>query len=150
MRVSWLAPPIFLLHFLEEGPRFLAWINSRVEPDLSYAWFLGLNGTALVGTTALAATAAVSRSRGAALAFLCWGSFLMLANGLLHLGATVLFGEYCPGSVTAALLYLPYFAWLFVTVGGSRRDRIAVTLAGAVPMLAQGYAVLVEGSRLLW
>jgi Protein of unknown function with HXXEE motif len=150
MRVSWLAPPIFLLHFLEEGPRFLAWINSRVDPDLSYGWFLGLNGTALLATTALAATAAHSRSRGAALAFLCWASFLMLANGLLHLGATVYFGEYCPGSISAALLYLPYFAWLFATVGGNLKERGAVTLAGAAPMLAQGYAVLFEGTRLLW
>jgi len=150
MRGVWLAPPIFLLHFLEEGPRFLAWINHRVDPDLSNAWFLGLNGVALVVTVTLAAAAALSRTRGAALAFLCWGSFLMLANGLLHLGATALFGEYCPGSITAALLYLPYFAWLFVTVGGSRRDRIAITLAGAKPMLAQGYTVLFEGTRLLW
>jgi len=150
MRVSWLAPPIFLLHFLEEGPRFLAWINSRVDPDLSNASFLGLNATALLATTALAATAALSRSRAAALAFLGWASFLMLANGLLHLGATAYFGEYCPGSVTAALLYLPYFARLFATVGGSRRDRSAVTLVGAAPMLAQGYAVLFEGSRRLW
>lgn len=150
---AWLAPPIFLCHFLEEGTRFLAWLNLRADPDMSVGSFYAINAVALLVTVALAA-AAVAGGRWSALLFLGWLGFLMLGNGILRLLATVYFAEYCPGSVTAALLYLPYFAWMLHRV----RTRLGVawgrcalaTLFGALPMLAQGYAVLVMGRRLLW
>jgi hypothetical protein len=59
---------------------------------------------ALLVTVALAAAAGAG-GRGSALLFLGWLGFLMLGNGILRLLATVYFAEYCPGSVTAALLY---------------------------------------------
>ena len=154
MRSAWLAPPIFLLHVLEEAPGFVAWFNRHVDVDLTFEGFVALNATGFLVTAALAALAATSPGRGPALGLLAWLGFLMLANGLLHIGATLYFGEYAPGAVTAALLYLPYFAWLFHALGTRLRigpgTRAAAALAGAVPMLAQGYAVLVEGRRLLW
>lgn len=42
-RVILLAPAIFLLHVLEEAPRFVDWFNSLVQPHISQDNFLGVN-----------------------------------------------------------------------------------------------------------
>jgi hypothetical protein len=78
----------------------------------------------------------------------------MLANGTLHLLASAIDGAYCPGAITAAALYLPYFAFAFAACRriGSLSLRAGITAAGigALPMLAQGVGVLIVGRRLLW
>jgi hypothetical protein len=41
---------------------------------------------------------------GLALGLVGWLGFLMLANGVLHLVATVIDGAYCPGAITSGVL----------------------------------------------
>jgi hypothetical protein len=147
-----LTPIIFVLHVVEEAPTFVSWFNRLVEPDISEASFLTVNATAFVITVVLAAVLAVTREPAAAVIDLTWIAFLMLANGVFHLTATVVHRSYCPGSVTAAVLYLPYFAVLFWVV--LKRLRVplsvalAVTVLGALPMAVHGYLIVFRGSRL--
>jgi hypothetical protein len=99
-------------------------------------------------------TAAVASSSepaaGAALA--AWVGFLMLANGLFHLVATMVHGRYCPGVVTGTLIYLPYGVLLLrgiVRSGNLCPASVAACAAlGAVPMLVHGYLIVFRGSRL--
>lgn len=147
-----LAPIIFVLHVIEEGSRFVPWFNRLVEPDITEASFLRVNATAFVITLVLTAILAMTREPVAAVIDLAWIACLMLANGLFHLIAMVVHHTYSPGAVTAALLYLPYFAVLFAAVRKRLRVPLSVavvaTVLGALPMAAHGYLIVFRGSRL--
>lgn len=144
-------PVIFALHVLEEAPRFVTWFNSRVTPPISQGTFLNVNAIAFVITLGVALALFASRGLLEGLVGAAWVSFLMLANGLFHLVATIAHGAYCPGVVTGVLLYLP-FALLF-TRAVARETRapglvLVAALAGAVPMVLHGYLIVFRGSRL--
>ena len=151
-RLILLAPVLFILHVGEEAPGFVAWFNAHVEPPITEELFLGVNLTGLVITVAVTALMSWSRDRAMAALAVAWLSFLMFANGLFHLLATLVEASYAPGVVTATFLYLPYF----VTFGLQllRRREISglaalgAVLVGATPMVVHGYLILFEGSRL--
>jgi hypothetical protein len=149
-----LAPLVFALHVYEEYPAFIEWMNRRVSVPMTTETFALVNGAAFLVTLTLAVSAALRPSRTLALVLVGWLSFLMLANGTLHLLATAIDRAYCPGAITAAALYLPYFALAFAAcrrIGPlSMRAGITAAAIGALPMLAQGVGVVVVGRRLLW
>lgn len=153
--ITWLAllaPIVFVLHVVEEAPTFVSWFNAHVEPDITEASFLRVNGTAFVITVALAAVLAATRDSVTALLDLAWVAFLFFANAVFHLTATVVHRSYCPGAITAAVLYLPYFAVLFAVVLKRLRVPVSVALGvsilGAIPMAVHGYLIVFRGSRL--
>ena len=151
-RALLLAPPVFIVHFLEESPGFVAWFNSHVARGITPGLFWGVNLTALFITLAVVAFEWCSRtplSLGAALSWLC---FLMFANAIFHVAGSLVDGRYVPGLVTAVLLYLPFYVWLFVRALKSGRVTAAALLTAAVtcslPMLIHGYLILSRGERL--
>jgi hypothetical protein len=161
MAPSWLTlrrlaialPVIFILHVIEEAPAFLGWFNARVEPDITARMFWSVNATAFVITLAVAAiVAAAPRERAAAMTAVAWVGFLMLANGVFHIVATVADGAYAPGVITAILLYLPATLLLIQAVArehGMPPTRVAaVALAAGIPMYVHGWRIVFEGSRL--
>lgn len=147
-----LAPVVFVIHVIEEAPTFVPWFNSIVEPDISQATFLTVNGVGFLITVALSGALAATRSPAIAVVDLAWLGFLFFANALLHLTATVVLDRYSPGAITAACLYLPYFALLFAAA--VRRLRVGWSVAllaavlGALPMAAHAYLIVFRGSRL--
>jgi|SRR5215213_1016325 len=147
-----LAPVVFVVHVAEEAPTFVSWFNRLVEPDISEPLFLRVNATAFVITVVLAAVLAATREPAVAVIDLAWMAFLFFANALFHLTATVVHHTYSPGAVTAAVLYLPYFAVLFSVVLKRMRVPVSValvvTILGALPMAAHGYLIVFRGSRL--
>jgi len=151
-RALLLAPLIFIVHFLEESPGFVEWFNSHVARGITPGLFWSVNFTALFITLAVVAFEWFSRtplSLGVALA---WLGFLMFANALFHIAGSLVDGRYVPGLVTAVLLYLPYYIWLFVRALKSRRVTAAALLTAVVPcslpMLIHGYLILFRGDRL--
>ncbi|HEX8147104.1 MAG TPA: HXXEE domain-containing protein [Pyrinomonadaceae bacterium] len=151
-RALLLAPPIFVVHFLEESPGFVGWFNSHVARGITPSLFWTVNLTALSVTLAVVAFEWFSRtplSLGAALAWLC---FLMFANALFHIAGALVDKRYVPGLFTAVLLYLPFYLWLFARALKSRRVTAAALLTAAVtcslPMLIHGYLILFRGGRL--
>lgn len=150
--VALLAPAVFVIHVIEEAPTFVSWFNSLVEPDISEPLFLTVNGVAFLITIALAGALAATRNPAVAVVDLAWLGFLMFANALFHLVATVVHHRYSPGAITAACLYLPYFALLFAIA--LRRLRVSwsvalvATVLGSLPMAAHGYLIVFRGSRL--
>jgi len=147
-----LAPPIFIVHFLEESPGFVEWFNSHVARGITPSLFWTVNLTALFITLAVVAFEWFSRtplSLGVALA---WLGFLMFANAAFHVAGAFVDKRYVPGLVTAVLLYFPYYLWLFVRALKSGRVTAAALLTAAVPctlpMLIHGYLILFRGDRL--
>jgi uncharacterized protein with HXXEE motif len=154
-RRSWfdpilLAPVIFVCHFLEESPRFVSWFNSHVARGITSDLFWTVNLTALVITLFVVVVGWLSRSSGSAILIAGWFGFLMGANALFHIVGGFVDRAYVPGLITAVLLYVPYYSWLFVRIT-RRAGPVAVTAAaliGATPMLIHGYLILFRGSRL--
>jgi len=147
-----LAPIIFVCHFLEESPTFVPWFNTHVARGITSGLFWRVNLTALVITLIVVAVEWSSRSSASMVLVIAWFGFLMFANAIFHIAGAFVDRRYVPGLVTAVLLYLPYYSWLFVR---GRKDKrvsvpamIAAAVIGAVPMLAHGYLILFRGSRL--
>jgi hypothetical protein len=147
-----LAPPIFIVHFLEEAPTFVSWFNSHVARGITSGMFWRVNLTALVITLMVVTFEWFSRSSLSLVLVVAWFGCLMLANGLFHIVGAIVDGRYVPGLVTAAFLYLPYYFWLFGRAVKSKRVGVPVlilsAIIGAIPMLAHGFLILFRGSRL--
>ena len=147
-----LAPVIFICHFLEEAPGFVEWFNSHVARGITPELFLRVNIYALVITLIVVGIEWLSRSASSLTLVISWLGFLMLANAILHVAGALVDRQYVPGLVTAVLLYLPYYSWLFVKALRSERANPAVLSAaavlGSIPMLIHGYLIVFRGSRL--
>jgi hypothetical protein len=152
-RLAIALPAVFLLHVAEEAPGFVAWFNAHVDPDITDREFRWVTGSGLVITLILATLVAVSRERVLAIAATGWIGFLMLANGIFHVVATVMDGAYAPGFATALLLYLPV-SLLWIAVAARELPMrlpavVAIALIGGIPMYVHGYRIVFEGSRLI-
>lgn len=146
-----LAPVLFLVHILEEVPGFLHWLNSVRSPAVPESGYLAGNLPYLLITTVLAVAAASYRRKGPALVLLVWLSYVMFANTLFHVTATVALRRYCPGLITAVALYLPYFFWF----AGYLRTRFQIpasVVAGTAILSTwvvyyQWHTILFEAAR---
>lgn len=151
-RVLLLAPVIFVCHFLEESPTFVQWFNSHVGRGITFELFLQVNIFALVITLAVVGIEWLFRTAFSMALAVGWFALLMFANAIFHIAAGVVDGRYVPGLVTAAVLYFPYYSWLFVRAVKSERVNVAVLFAsavlGSIPMLVHGYLILFRGDRL--
>ena len=153
VRILTLAMPlIFIAHVVEEAPGFVAWFNSLVNPPITQALFLSVNATAFVITIIVAVLVATVHDTLVGLIGVAWVGFLMLANGLFHIVATIALSRYCPGVATATLLYLPFSVFFVRAVarefGLNSLVASSVALLGGVPMYIHGYLIVFRGSRL--
>jgi hypothetical protein len=151
-RALLLAPFIFIVHFLEESPGFVEWFNSHVARGITPGLFWTVNLTGLFITLTVVAFEWFSRTPLSLGVVLAWLGFLMLANAVFHIAGSLVDGRYVPGLITAVLLYLPYYIWLFVRALKSGRITAVALLTAAVPcslpMLIHGYLILFRGDRL--
>ncbi len=153
LRVLLLAAPlIFIAHFSEEAPGFVAWFNARVQRSITTPLFWTVNYTALGITVGVVILEWLSASALSAALVVAWLSLLMLANALFHIAGALADRAYMPGVVTAILLYLPFWAWVMRCILDqgrlSRRAVVAAAVVGAAPMLVHGYLIVFRGSRL--
>jgi hypothetical protein len=151
-RLVLLLPIVFVAHVLEEAPGFVPWFNSVVSRGITQPLFLSVNVAAFLMTLFITLLAVVSPAPGTGVVLAAWVGFLVLANGLFHLVATVVLARYCPGVVTGTLLYLPLgFVLLRAVVRELHVSGSVVATAaglGAVPMLLHGFLIVFRGSRL--
>lgn len=146
-----LAPVIYAAHILEEAPGYVRWFNSVVHqnaPDNGH--FFAGNYPSIAITAIVAIAAAATLNRGALLAMLAWLSYFMFANAIYHVTATLWLREYSPGTVTAVLLYIPYFSWFVWYLRSRKISAVAISAIVAIfalPMLIQTYAVVFRHTR---
>ncbi|HEV8369198.1 MAG TPA: HXXEE domain-containing protein [Pyrinomonadaceae bacterium] len=151
-RVLLLAPVIFVCHFLEESPTFVEWFNSHVTRGISLGLFWRVNLSALVVTLTVVGIEWLFRCAFSMTLAVGWFAFLMFANAIFHIAAGLVGGRYVPGLVTAVVLYIPYYLWLFVKAVKSERVNVSVlfgsAVLGSMPMLMHGYLIVFRGDRL--
>ena len=104
----WLFPPAFLLHVVEEWPRFTRWAQTHASKQLTRRDY---NTTPIAGVCAsLLSATLVSRCPNPWMVFVFFAFMFapgVFFNALFHAGASILTRTYCPGAITAALIYLP-------------------------------------------
>lgn len=147
-----LAVPIFVAHFLEEAPTFVAWFNAHVSRGIDSTAFWTVNLTGLAITVAVVAFEWLSETPVSTAIAVAWLGLLMFTNAVFHVVAAVADRGYVPGVITAVVLYLPFFFWFVVSVVRSKRLTpgvvVAATILGGIPMAVHGYLIIFRGSRL--
>jgi hypothetical protein len=144
------APLVYMAHILEEAPGYMRWVNRLVDrpfPDQGH--FFAGNLPSIAITAAVAIIAAVTLNRAALMVMLAWLSYFMFANAIFHIVATVALHSYSPGTITAAVLYLPYFVW-FTSYLRTRVPAWAIALVAllfGMPMFIQAYMIVFRGTR---
>ena len=145
-------PVVFVAHVIEEAPNFEAWFNSIASPSISQQSFLSVNAVGLAITIGVAFLLAGCAGPGSALFAVAWLGFLMLANAIVHIMATLVLQRYSPGVVTSALLYLPLSFLLMRSVVHNRFASwplvTLVAIVAGTPMYIHGYLIIFRGSRL--
>lgn len=134
-QLVWLFPLAYALHVLEELPRFAAWAIRYANPGFTMRDYLTIHLTGIAVAVAAPLAIRYSSNRLVIFAFLTF-VFTPAAffNIVFHAGATVVFGAYCPGLITALTIYPVVF---FLVSRSALRERLLpVSLA-----VVSGYPV---------
>lgn len=128
----WLFPLATALHFLEEAPHFADWAVRYALIGYTHQRWRRIHGIGIVFVVAFCGLASMFPNRAVVFLFfaLCFSESVL--NGLFHVGATALSGVYCPGLITALILYLPLF-WYISQV--AYREGVLTNTLGVVAFL---------------
>ena len=128
----WLFPLATALHFLEEAPHFADWAGRYALTGYTHQRWRRIHGLGMVFAVAFCGLASMFPNRAVVFLFfaLCFSEIVL--NGLFHVGATALSGVYCPGLITALILYLPLF-WYLSQV--AYREGLLTNTLGVVAFL---------------
>lgn len=126
-RLLALFPLTYALHVVEEamaGETFPVWFSRVAGATLSRGDFFVINavGMLLIATAAFVA----ARNPGRTPLQPMLGT-LVLVNGTLHAGATLLTGGYSPGAVTGLFLWIPLGAWALRDARSTLPPRLLLT-----------------------
>jgi hypothetical protein len=108
----WLFPFATALHFLEEAPHFADWASKYALPGYTRQRWRRIDGLGIVFAIAFCALASIFPNRYVVFLFFALCLSESVLNGLFHVGATAFSGVYCPGLITALVLYPPLFWYL--------------------------------------
>lgn len=170
LRMYWLLPAAFLVHDTEELVTVPAWVVAHRSQLAGFARSAGLpeDAVARLPTSLPAFAGAVgillvlflgvtwgaTRARGRGplqfvFALLLGGFFL---HGFTHLGQTVFFGGYTPGSATAAIVVIPASLYLYVCLFRAHllagKTAVVAALLGIAFFIPATVLALAVGSRL--
>ena len=106
----WLFPIAFMVHVLEELPRFADWARRHASKRFTLNDYLRVHCAGLiVSPMSAGAIWLFPNSWTVLLFFALVFAPAVFFNSLFHAGATLHSGAYCPGLFTAIVLYLPLF-----------------------------------------
>lgn len=101
--LHWLAAAAFLLHMLEELPRFPAWAT-RHFGTTSLPWYVYSHIVLTVIVVSICiAVGSADRSTASTLQLMLMWTFGF--NAVFHLVTTAIFREYSPGLITGVVLF---------------------------------------------
>lgn len=138
-KAIWLAPLIYLFHFLEELVfGFYEFMNIHLGGDFNLIAFIIANMLIMSAYIFLIALFTFRPSRLNAFFVLTLISAAQFFNAFYHLLWTIVFKEYCPGVVTGFALYIPFVSlllWIayreeFIT----KTSAILIIILGAILM----------------
>jgi len=117
----WLFPPAFMLHVVEEWPQFTCWAQTHTSEQFTRRDYNAIHVAGIFASILGATLVWLFPNPAVVLLFF---TFLfapsVFFNALFHAGASLLTRTYCPGVVTAILIYLPLFILLIERVHAER------------------------------
>ena len=142
---AWLFPASYLIHIAEEyWGGFPMWIARFWGVESSSSNFLSWNGGALV--MMVVGVVLVLRTKSYRWLLVSFGT-VVLINGLVHAGASVVTRSYSPGLISGLLLFVPLGAVTLLRAKKSVNRRtlragiiVGVLMHGVVVLLAFGFA----------
>ena len=129
----WLFPIVFAAHVREEWPGFPAWAQQHASLAFTSRDYWVLHGAGLIAAVLVPILwASFPRSWVAFGLF----SFVLIPsmgwNTVFHAAATVMSRRYCPGLVTAVMLYLPLLTILSLLAVNEAVLSPAMLVAAAI------------------
>jgi hypothetical protein len=134
--VVWLFPVAFSIHVLEEVCCFTQWAQTYASPAFTFSHYLTIHIAGIV--LAFVAALILWLYANKILVFLFFAFMFAPAvfwNVFFHAGATAYFGVYCPGVITAVVIYLPLFA---LTSLKAVKERLLTNGAGLIALSVAG------------
>ena len=113
LNILWLVPIAYLIHILEESPRFPAWaVHVKMITSMSFGEF-ALGNIIFMAYVLVAISLAVFYTSELTLILGLSTAAWIFSNFLIHAYYTLRSGEYSPGVVTASALYAPVTVFIF-------------------------------------
>jgi hypothetical protein len=106
----WLFPVAYVLHVSEELPQFTNWARHYAASNFTMQTYLAIHLTGIA--VAFLAPVVIWFFPNRIVSFVFFTFVFTPAvcfNVVFHVGATAVFGAYCPGLITALMLYPPLF-----------------------------------------
>lgn len=128
----WLFPFATALHFLEEAPHFADWASKYTLPIYNHQRWRRIHGLGMVLAIAFCALASIFPNRYVVFLFFALCLSESVLNSLFHVGATAFSGVYCPGLITALLVYPPLYWYLSQL---AYRDGLLTNTLGLIAFL---------------
>ncbi len=116
--ILWVVPIAYLIHIIEETPRFVPWAKRYFSAPATFAQFV-LGNVIFMGYVLIAVFLATFYPREWTLVLGLSTAAWIFSNFLIHASLTLYTGEYSPGVVTASALYAPVSVYIYTTVLGS-------------------------------
>jgi hypothetical protein len=139
-KVIWLMPAAYLLHIVEEYVgNFPRWVTKDVHGTFNYVGF-DLNNIMFMAVLLTLVTLNYRKpSHIKAIALTVFASANIFWDALFHLFATLFFGYYSPGLITAMLLYYPISILVGIVIlksGILKPHVFAIALAGGLVLFS--------------
>ena len=139
-KAVWLFCPAFVLHVLEEWPRFTGWARLHASIQFTQRRYNSIHAAGIAASLLAAVT--VSRFPNRLIVFVFFAFIFTpaaLFNTLFHVGASVLTRSYCPGLITAVVIYLPLFG--VVTKLACKEGLLSIPMLVGTLVLAGSFHV---------
>ncbi|HPH35499.1 MAG TPA: HXXEE domain-containing protein [Methanoregulaceae archaeon] len=116
--ILWLVPLAYVIHIIEETPRFVPWAKRYFSAPSTFAQFV-LGNIIFMGYVLTAVFLATFYPCEWTLVLGLSTAAWIFSNFLIHASLTLYTGEYSPGVVTASALYAPVSVYIYATFLGS-------------------------------
>jgi hypothetical protein len=136
----WLFPVAYALHVAEEYPRFVRWAQQHASPAYTLREYRRVH--AFGGLSSLAIATFLFFFPESVFVILAFEFAIapgLLCNALFHSGASIVTRSYCPGVVSALVVYIPVF--VTISVAAIRRGLITTDGLAGTALIALAFHV---------
>jgi hypothetical protein len=108
----WLVPVAYLIHILEESPRFVPWATKYLGAPETFGQFI-VGNVIFMAYVVIATSLAIFYTNEGTLILGLSAAAWIFSNFLIHAYYTLRTGIYSPGVVTAGAIYVPVSVYIY-------------------------------------
>lgn len=112
LTILWLVPVAYLIHILEESPRFVPWATKYFGAPETFGQFI-VGNVIFMAYVIIATSLAIFYTNEWTLILGLSAAAWIFSNFLIHAYYTLRTGIYSPGVVTAGAIYVPISAYIY-------------------------------------